>query len=89
MAGERFRQPGFTELSGVCTHPAAKGKGLATLLSRFVAARIQARGDVPYLHAYETNTRAIGLYGGIGFRLRCRMHVAAASRVDPVRPNAA
>ena len=29
MAGERLRQPGFAEVSGVCTHPDFQGRGLA------------------------------------------------------------
>jgi predicted GNAT family acetyltransferase len=33
MAGERMKQPGFTEVSGVCTHPDARGRGLARTLS--------------------------------------------------------
>ena len=41
---------------------------------------VNHRGETPYLHAYETNERAIGLYRSIGFRLRARMHVAALER---------
>ncbi|GAB4069124.1 GNAT family N-acetyltransferase [Ancylobacter sonchi] len=74
MAGERLRQPGFTELSGVCTHPDFRGRGLARTLSLFVAARIAATGDAPYLHAYAGNA-AIRLYESIGFRLRCPMRI--------------
>ena len=29
MAGERMRIPGYTELSGVCTHPDFRGRGFA------------------------------------------------------------
>jgi len=80
MAGERMRQPGFTEVSGVCVHPKARGRGLARALSALVARAIFARGETPYLHAYATNTAAITLYESLGFRLRCRMHVAAIAR---------
>jgi len=76
MAGERFRFPGYTEVSGVCTHPDFRGRGLATRLSRQVAAAIQARGDTPFLHAWKTNAAAIRLYEGLGFGLRCEMNVA-------------
>src|SRR5204862_4922039 len=62
MAGERMRQRGFTEVSGVCTHPDARGRGLARTLSAFMTARIRARGETPYLHAYASNTAAIALY---------------------------
>ncbi len=29
MAGERMHAEGFTEISGVCTHPQFQGRGLA------------------------------------------------------------
>lgn len=76
MAGERMRLPGFTEVSGVCTHPDARGGGLARRLSTAVAGHVQARGEVPFLHAWEHNEAAIALYTSLGFRVRRRMHVA-------------
>jgi predicted GNAT family acetyltransferase len=82
MAGERMRQPGYTEVSGVCAHPDVRGQGLGNLLSSFVAARIHARGEVPYLHAYATNTVAIALYESIGFELRANVNVAVAKRAS-------
>jgi ribosomal protein S18 acetylase RimI-like enzyme len=82
MAGNRLRQPGFTELSGVCVHPEYQGKGLGRLMSLYVAERIQESGDVPYLHAYSTNAQAIGLYEKIGFRLRERMNMSIMRRPD-------
>ena len=45
----RVRPPGHGEVSGVCTHPAWRGRGLARLLSATVAAAIQDRGDTPFL----------------------------------------
>lgn len=80
MAGERMKQPGYTELSGVCSHPDVRGGGLGRLLSVFVANQIAARGEVPYLHAYATNAAAIKLYESIGFSLRSPMHVAVVQR---------
>lgn len=80
MAGERFRQVGFAEVSGVCTHPDARGRGLGRLLSLHVAGVVAARGETPYLHAFSTNETAIGLYRSIGFSLRTTMHVAAIMR---------
>lgn len=76
MAGERFRFPGHTEVSGVCTHPDFRGRGLARRLSRHVAAGIAARGDTAFLHAWKSNTAAIRLYETLGFRLRCEVNVA-------------
>lgn len=80
MAGERMRQPGFSELSGVCAHPDCRGQGLAKLLSLHVAAQITARGEQPYLHAYAGNEAAIALYESIGFELRTRVNVASVTR---------
>lgn len=80
MAGERMKQDGFTEVSGVCTHPDHRGRGLARILSAAVASRIAARGETPYLHAYETNAGAIRLYENLGFKQRCRVNVAVVRR---------
>jgi predicted GNAT family acetyltransferase len=81
MAGQRLAHAGFTEVSGVCTHPDVRGRGLARVLSAHVARRILARGETPYLHANATNTPAIQLYESLGFRLRHTMHVAALARI--------
>ncbi|WP_430781995.1 GNAT family N-acetyltransferase [Actinoplanes sp. G11-F43] len=67
MAGERFRMPGWTEVSAVCTDPAWRGKGLGARLTLAVAAGILARGELPFLHAVQDNTDAIRLYGRLGF----------------------
>jgi len=76
MAGERMKQPGYTELSGLCVHPESRGTGLGRLLLQLVSAEIFARGELPYLHAFAANTGAIALYESLGFKLRSRMHVA-------------
>jgi ribosomal protein S18 acetylase RimI-like enzyme len=80
MAGERMKLPGFTEVSGVCTHPDYRGRGHAGLLSRIVAARVAARGETPFLHAFANNHAAIRLYEQLGFVLRRRMSVVALRR---------
>jgi predicted GNAT family acetyltransferase len=76
MAGERMGFPGFTEVSGVCTHPDFRGRGLARRLSSVVAHAIQQRGDQPFLHAWTTNHAAIALYESLGFELRSAVQVA-------------
>jgi len=81
MAGERMRFPGYTEVSGVCTHPEFRGRGLARRLSAAVTASIQARGDQPFLHAWKTNHSAISLYEGLGFKLRTEVNAAVLKRV--------
>jgi predicted GNAT family acetyltransferase len=70
MAGERMKPDGFTEVSGVCTHPDHRRRGYAATLMRHVAARILARGETPFLHAYATNHAAIALHQRLGFTLR-------------------
>lgn len=70
MAGERMRPDGYGEISAVCTHPDARGRGLAARLVRAVAAGIVARGDLPFLHVAGANTGAIRIYERLGFAVR-------------------
>ena len=87
MAGERFRCAGYTEISAVCTDAAHRGRGLATLLTRAVAAQIRARGEEAFLQAAASNTNAIRLYQALGFTLRTTCDFAAVRRVtDGKRP---
>lgn len=73
MAGERMKVDGFSELSGVCTHPDFRGQGLAGALSRIVVARILERGEQAFLHAYADHAATIAFYEGLGFSVRARM----------------
>ncbi|QIQ01928.1 GNAT family N-acetyltransferase [Streptomyces liangshanensis] len=70
MAGERMHIVGWREISAVCTDPRWRGKGLGTRLLLAVAAGIQERGETPFLHVLAENTKAVGLYESLGFRLR-------------------
>jgi len=73
MAGERMKPDGFTEVSGVCTHPDFRGLGYAGALMRVVTQRILERGEQAFLHAYAANTATIALYETLGFRVRTRV----------------
>jgi predicted GNAT family acetyltransferase len=75
-----MKPEGFTEVSGVCTHPGFRGRGYAASLSQAVAARILDRGETPFLHAYAANTAAIALYESLGFEVRCPVTVTALAR---------
>ena len=87
MAGERMRFRGYTEISGVCTHPEFRGQGFGRRLSAAVAASIEARGDQAFLHAWKTNHSAISLYEGLGFKLRTEVNVAVLERSDIAERN--
>lgn len=80
MAGERMRFPGHVEVSGVCTHPDFRGRGLARHLSAAVATAIEARGERPFLHAWRSNQAAIALYESLGFSLRTEVNVMVLER---------
>lgn len=80
MVGERMRMPGHTEISAVCTHPEFRGRGYARALSSVVAARIQARGEQPFLHAWADNHAAIALYESMGFALRSDVNAMVIAR---------
>jgi predicted GNAT family acetyltransferase len=82
MAGERLHPPGHVELSGVCTHPDFRGQGLGRRLSAFKTRAILARGEIPFLHAWQDNAGAIALYESLGYRLRRAMNVAVFERRD-------
>jgi ribosomal protein S18 acetylase RimI-like enzyme len=81
MAGERLKVPGFTEVSAVCTHPDFLGRGYAGILMSKVMQGVRERGETPFLHVREDNTRAIGLYERLGFTTRHKGHFAVLRRI--------
>ena len=70
MAGERLRVPGYVELSAICTHPDARGRGFGTLLTQRLMALAYQRGETAFLHVRAENRAAISLYQRLGFRIR-------------------
>ena len=70
MAGERLSLDGFSEVSGVCTHPDHRGHGYAGALMRAVGQRILDRGDTVFLHARIGHTDTIAFYETLGFKPR-------------------
>jgi ribosomal protein S18 acetylase RimI-like enzyme len=70
MAGQRLAPPGFREVSAVCTHPDARRRGYASIVTAAVARQILARGETPFLHVAVTNTPAIPVYEQLGFTRR-------------------
>jgi ribosomal protein S18 acetylase RimI-like enzyme len=74
MGGERFRFPGYVELSAICVHPAARKQGFGRLLTYHLAEQAFGRGEVPFLRAFPDNPAA-SLYAKCGFRERARLWV--------------
>lgn len=76
MAGERLKVPGYTEVSAICTHPDATGKGYGAALLSAACSRIRQNGQTPFLHVRNDNARAIKMYEKAGFSIRCEMDFA-------------
>jgi ribosomal protein S18 acetylase RimI-like enzyme len=82
MAGERFKLPGYTEVSAVCTHPDFRGRGYSNALMSAVMAGIMNRGQIPFLHV-RTENPALLLYQKMGFRVRVQLHLAVIKSGHP------
>jgi ribosomal protein S18 acetylase RimI-like enzyme len=76
VAGERLHLTGYTEVSGVCTHPQYRGRGLAHRLVSVLVARIVARAETPFLHVKTDNASAERVYEALGFRTRRLINLA-------------
>jgi GNAT superfamily N-acetyltransferase len=75
MAGQRTRVPGFVEVSAVCTHPDARGRGFGGLVMCEVMREIVGEHRTPFLHAFADNP-AVRLYERLGFTQRRSFQLA-------------
>ena len=76
MAGQRLHLPKFVEVSAVCTHPDARGRGYARLLIGIVMEEIKQRGKTAFLHSFADNYGAIRVYESLGFTQRRTFELA-------------
>jgi predicted GNAT family acetyltransferase len=81
MAGERTWVGDFREVSAICTHPDAQGRGYARALMGRVINRMLRAGETPFLHVESKNLRAIDIYRALGFAPRTEFPLLHARRV--------
>jgi ribosomal protein S18 acetylase RimI-like enzyme len=80
MAGERMWVGDHREVSAVCTHPDAQGRGFARALMGRVINRMLRAAQIPFLHVESSNERAIEMYTGLGFTRRTELPLLFAKR---------
>jgi len=80
MAGERAFAGSWREVSGICTHPDAQGRGLARRLTAKLIRRQLLRGETPFLHVMRHNEGARALYRRMGFVDYCESVVRVIRR---------
>src|ERR1700722_1435585 len=82
MGGERLMHDGYAEISGICTHPAHRGQGLAASLIWQLVRDHRRQGVVSWLHVGSANQRAIDLYERMGFKKVREVTLHRISRKD-------
>jgi predicted GNAT family acetyltransferase len=82
MGGERLMLEGYPEISGICTHPDHRGRGLATGLIWQLARDHRRDGLVSWLHVAAANRHAIDLYLRLGFTVVRKILLHRICRAD-------
>jgi ribosomal protein S18 acetylase RimI-like enzyme len=80
MGGERMMLDGYSEISGVCTHPAHRGQGLAANLILQLVQNHRRDGLVSWLHVGSGNHPAIELYHRLQFTIAREVTITRISR---------
>jgi predicted GNAT family acetyltransferase len=81
MSGERMWLGSHREVSAVCTHPDAQGRGHARALVGRIVNRMLRAGETPILHVDNPNRRAIDMYLALGFVPRTELPLLYAKRI--------
>jgi GNAT superfamily N-acetyltransferase len=82
MGGERLMLDGYPEISGICTHPAHRGKGHAANLIWHLARNHRREGLVSWLHVSAENRKAVELYLRMGFTVARKVKLHRLCRND-------
>ena len=82
MAGQRISIDGFTEISAVCTHPNARRRGYAAVVTTEVSRALLRTGVTPFLHVAETNIGALRVYERLGFATRVLTNFVGVKRTE-------
>ena len=69
IAGERMQLDGYSEVSGVVTHPDYRKRGYGGGLTLFKCDQVLVRGNTPVLGVFEDNLGAVRLYKKLGFSI--------------------
>ena len=81
MAGERMWIGDHREVSAVCTHPDAQGRGYARAMVGRVVNRMLRAAEIPFLHVDNPNRRAIDMYLALGFVPRAELPLLYTKRI--------
>ena len=82
MAGERVQLEGYSEVSGVVTHPDYRKRGYGGGLTLFKCNQVQERGKIPFLGVIEANDGAVRLYQKLGFKTLYTGHLDILLRTE-------
>jgi ribosomal protein S18 acetylase RimI-like enzyme len=82
MGGVRLHIAGYREITTVATLPDYEGRGYATAIMLALVARIEARGERPFLTVRTDNTRAAAIYRRLGFKERTSFYSQTIRRTQ-------
>ena len=82
MGGERITLDGYPEISGICTHPAHRGRGHAASLIWHLARIHRREGLTSWLHVSAENHHAIELYLRMQFTIVRKVKLHRICRND-------